>query len=76
MEDGRRKYLTVREVADYFGLSRSYVYQIVNRRDLKAHRFGNALRVSRDEVLRYERESAYHEGSGRGKGFGVGGRQA
>ena len=58
LSDKRRKYFTPREVADYFGLSRAKVYQMVGRRELAAHKFGNAIRIAREELERLERDSA------------------
>jgi excisionase family DNA binding protein len=44
-------------VAAYLGVSRAYVYKLVDERKLRAHKFGRALRISRDEVASYEREA-------------------
>ncbi len=54
LTDGRRKYYSVSEVKDYLGLSRSKVYQLVESGEIGASKFGGSLRISRDEVLRYE----------------------
>ncbi len=54
LTDQRRKYYSVSEVKDYLGLSRSKVYQLIERGELAASRFGGSLRISRDEVLRFE----------------------
>ena len=37
MNDGRRKYLTPREVADYLGISRRTAYDLIHRGDKPAH---------------------------------------
>lgn len=58
LSDKRRKYLSVGEVAEYFGLSRSKVYQMVDRKELGALKLGNAIRVPREEIERLERDSA------------------
>ena len=56
--DERRKYLAPREVAEYFGLSRSKVYQMVDRKELAAHKFGGSIRIRREELERLERDNA------------------
>ena len=63
MEDKRKKYLTVREVADYFSIARSTAYDLISSGELEAKRFGKrTIRVHVDEVKRYERESVYRAG--------------
>jgi excisionase family DNA binding protein len=57
LSDGRRKYFPPKDVAEYLGISRSKVYALVNEGRIEAHRFGNTIRVSRDEILRYEKQS-------------------
>ncbi len=55
--DGRRKYLSVKEVADYLGLGASTVYDLINRGELKAKKFGRSTKIHVDALARYERES-------------------
>lgn len=62
MEDGRRKYLTPQEVAEYLGVSRRTAYDLVYRGDLAAKKFGRSVRVPKDELRRYERESDWRSG--------------
>lgn len=57
LSDGRRKYYSPADVAEYLGVSRSYVYKLIDERELDAHKFGKALRVSRDEILDFENRS-------------------
>ncbi|GAC1421037.1 MAG: hypothetical protein NVSMB64_29930 [Candidatus Velthaea sp.] len=42
--------LTVRDVADRTGLSRQYIYNIIDRGQLPAHRFGAAVRVDSNDL--------------------------
>ena len=59
MDDKRRKYFGVREVAEYLSIPRSKACDLIRRGDIQGHRFGKAVRVSKHELLRYERESGY-----------------
>jgi excisionase family DNA binding protein len=59
LSDKRRKYYSVREIAHYLGVSRSTAYELVSRGELRAKKFGGSVKVSREEVLRYERESDF-----------------
>lgn len=59
LSDKRRKYYSVREIAEYLGISRSKAYDIVSKGEMAGKSFGGALRVSREEILRYERDSVY-----------------
>jgi putative molybdopterin biosynthesis protein len=56
LSDGRRRYFSPQEVADYFGISRRTLYDIIDRGELRAGKIGRSVRISRDEVTRYERE--------------------
>ncbi len=58
MEDERRKNLTVVEAADYLGLTRGKVKDMVDRGILKANKFAGAIHIPREEVERIERETA------------------
>ena len=58
MEDKDRKNVTVAEAAEYLGLSRTTVQEMVDRGQLKADRFAGAVHIPREEVERIERETA------------------
>jgi excisionase family DNA binding protein len=58
MEDKRRKKVTVVEAAEYLGLSRTKVQEMVDRGILKAERFAGAVHIPREEVERIERDTA------------------
>ena len=58
MEDKRRRYMTVLEVAEYLSIARSTAYDLISSGELKAKRFGKrAIRVHIEDLQRYERES-------------------
>ena len=58
MEDERRKKVTVVEAAEYLGLSRTRVQEMVDRGIIKADRFAGAVHIPREEVERIERETS------------------
>ena len=58
MEDEHRKQLTVVETAEYLGLTRGQVEDMVKRGVLKADKFAGAIHIPRDEVERIEHETA------------------
>ena len=58
MEDKDRKNITVVEAAEYLGLSRTRVQEMVDRGVLKADKFAGAVHIPREEVERIERETA------------------
>ena len=58
MEDKDRKTVTVVEAAEYLGLSRTRIQEMVDRGALKADRFAGAVHIPREEVERIERETA------------------
>ncbi len=58
VEDEHRKRLTVVEVAEYLGLTRGQVLDMVERGVIKADRFAGAIHIPREEVERIERETA------------------
>ena len=58
MEDKTRRTVTVVEAAEYLGLSRSTVQEMVDRGVLKADKFAGAVHIPREEVERMERETA------------------
>jgi excisionase family DNA binding protein len=58
LPDGRRKYMTIQEVADYLTIGRTSAYELISQGDIKAKRFGKKnVRVHVDELKRYEAES-------------------
>jgi excisionase family DNA binding protein len=58
VEDKNRNKITVAEAAEYLGLTRTTVQQMVERGVLKADRFAGAIHIPREEVERIERETA------------------
>ena len=58
MEDAHRMVVTVVEAADYLGLTRGKVKEMVDRGILKADKFAGAIHIPREEVERIERETA------------------
>ena len=57
VEDKSRKNVTVSEAAEYLGLSRTKVQEMVDRGILKADKFAGAVHIPREEVERIERET-------------------
>jgi excisionase family DNA binding protein len=58
VEDEKRNNVTVVEAAEYLGLSRTTVQEMVERGVLKADKFAGAVHIPREEVERLERETA------------------
>jgi excisionase family DNA binding protein len=58
VEDEHRKQLTVVEAAEYLGLTRGQVQDLVERGVLKADKFAGAIHIPREEIERIERETA------------------
>lgn len=58
VEDKNRKKVTVAEAAEYLGLTRTKVQQMVDRGVIKADKFAGAIHIPREEVDRIERETA------------------
>jgi excisionase family DNA binding protein len=58
MEDEHRKNVTVVEAADYLGLTRGKVKEMVDRGIIKADKFAGAIHIPREEVERIARETA------------------
>ena len=58
MEDETRKNVTVAEAAEYLGLTRSTVQEMVDRGVIEAEEFAGAVHIPREEVERVERETA------------------
>ena len=58
MQDKDRKTVTVVEAAEYLGLGRTTVQEMVERGVLKAGKFADAVHNPREEVERIGRETA------------------
>jgi excisionase family DNA binding protein len=58
VEDKNRKKVTITEAAEYLGLTRTKVQDMVERGLLKAEKFAGAVHIPREEVERIERETA------------------
>jgi len=58
MEDEHRKQVTVVEAAEYLGLTRGQIQDMVERGVIQAERFAGAIHIPREEVERIERETA------------------
>jgi excisionase family DNA binding protein len=58
VEDKNRNKITVTEAAEYLGVTRTTIQQMVERGVLKADRFAGAIHIPREEVERIERETA------------------
>jgi len=60
VEDKDRKNVTVVEAAEYLGLSRTRVQEMVDRGVLKADKrsYAGAVHIPREEVERIERETS------------------
>ena len=58
MQDDHRKKLTVVEAAEYLGLTRGQIQDMVERGVIEAERFAGAIHIPREEVERIERETA------------------
>jgi len=58
MDDRDRKNVTVSEAAEYLGVSRTTVQDMVDRGEIQADRFAGAVHIPREEVERIERETA------------------
>lgn len=61
--DGRRKYLSVDEVAAHLGVGRTFIYNEVASGSLKAKRFGKKnIKIHLNELARYESDSDWEPG--------------
>jgi excisionase family DNA binding protein len=58
VEDENRKKITITEAAEYLGLTRTTVQDMVERGVLRAEKFAGAVHIPREEVERIERETA------------------
>jgi excisionase family DNA binding protein len=58
VEDENRQKITITEAAEYLGLTRTTVQDMVERGVLKAEKFAGAVHIPREEVERIERETA------------------
>jgi excisionase family DNA binding protein len=57
VEDENRKQVTIVEAAEYLGLTRGQILDMVERGVIKADRFAGAIHIPRSEVERIERET-------------------
>lgn len=53
MMDDRRKFMTVYEVADYWGVSTDKVYDDIRRGGLAAYKVGGLFRVRFNDAMNY-----------------------
>ncbi len=53
--DSGPAFYTVAGVANRWECSEKHVRRLIQRKELVAHRFGNALRIGADDLDRYER---------------------
>jgi excisionase family DNA binding protein len=51
-----RSLMSVTQAANLLGISRAAVHKAIQQKRLAAHRYGNAILVDREVVLRYRRE--------------------
>jgi len=58
VQDDHRKQLTIVEAAEYLGLTRGQIQDMVERGVIEADRFAGAVHIPREEVERIERETA------------------
>jgi excisionase family DNA binding protein len=58
VEDKNRKKVTITEAAEYLGLTRTKVQDMVERGVIQADKFAGAVHIPREEVERIERETA------------------
>jgi excisionase family DNA binding protein len=58
VEDKNRTMITITEAAEYLGLTRTTVQDMVERGVIKAERFAGAIHIARQEVERIEGETA------------------
>jgi excisionase family DNA binding protein len=58
VEDENRKKITITEAAEYLGLTRTTVQDMVECGVLKAEKFAGAVHIPREEVERIEHETA------------------
>lgn len=53
--DRRRKYFKPTDVADYFEVSRSTIYELIRAGEMASIKIGRSVRIPRDEIVRFER---------------------
>lgn len=58
MDDEHRTQITIVEAAEYLGLTRGQVEDMVKRGVIEADKFAGAIHIPRGEVERLERETA------------------
>jgi excisionase family DNA binding protein len=61
MSSPHKRYYRVDEVADYFSISARTVYRLLDDGDLKASRIRGCLRVSAEEIKRFEKNVEDHD---------------
>lgn len=59
MDEQRREYLKVPEVAEMLQIARSRAYELVGNGEIPSVRIGRSLRVSRKELERWLDERRY-----------------
>lgn len=47
------RFLSVNAVAEELGVSSKHVRRMIDRGDLRIHRFGKVIRIARDDLDRY-----------------------
>lgn len=57
-----RPYLSIDEIAERWGVSRSTVYNLIADRKMRAKRFGRHIRVHCQEIHRFEEQSDWENG--------------
>ena len=53
--DEQKVYFTIRQIAQRWDCSEKHVRRTIERGDLAVHKFGNLIRVSLDDLTRFER---------------------
>lgn len=55
LSDRRRKYFKPTDVADYFEVGRSTIYELIRAGEMASIKIGRSVRIPRDEIVRFER---------------------
>ena len=61
MQDIRREWLTYREAAELVGLSRTTLWEMVSRGEVRAAKAGKAVRIDRRSLEDYMRQHPFVE---------------